>query len=103
MIIFGFGTSIFAKTGPQGSVISREEAKRLGLISVVFIFCVISMKYLGFLITSPLVLYALVKMFSYGKRIKWYKKALFSIIMTILIWVLFDQILSVILPPGKLF
>ena len=72
-------------------------------MSAVLIMYVIALNYFGFLISSPFMLYALTSLMAYEKKIHFWRKAVFSVSITILSWLIFQKVFTILLPAGKLF
>jgi len=103
MFICGLGMIATAKKQSGKPFLGKEEFTRLLKISLVLIIYVISLNYLGFLISSPFMLYALTSLMAYEKRILFWRKAVFAVSITILSWLIFQKIFTILLPTGKLF
>ena len=103
MIIFGAGIFFTAKDveGFQPAV-KKEGWGRLIKVILVFVIYTIALKLIGFLFTTPFLIYALVALFSYEKKIPVWKNALFSISVSLIIWFVFVKLLTVMLPGGIL-
>ena len=82
---------------------TKEEYKRLVIVIGVLVAYVLCMYLIGFLISTVALLYALVTLFSYEKKLPIWKKALFSAAVTGAIWFIFRNLLTVMLPSGILF
>ena len=80
MIIFGSGIFLTAKDKEDFKpAVKKGGWARLAKIVIVFILYTIALKLIGFLISTPFMMYALVALFSYEKKIPVWKNALFSI------------------------
>lgn len=61
---------------------------------------VVGLKYLGFLISTPPLLFGLVSLFQKGENIPIFKRLLFSVIASFVIYFVFVKMLKTILPRG---
>ncbi|MBS6642430.1 MAG: tripartite tricarboxylate transporter TctB family protein [Clostridiaceae bacterium] len=103
MIIFGSGIFLTAKDKEDFKpAVKKGGWARLAKIVIVFILYTIALKLIGFLISTPFMMYALVALFSYEKKIPVWKNALFSIAVSGVIWFVFVKLLTVMLPAGTL-
>ena len=103
MIIFGTGIFLTAKDKEDYKpAVKKGGWARLAKIVIVFILYTIALKLIGFLISTPFMMYALVALFSYEKKIPVWKNALFSIAVSGVIWFVFVKLLTVMLPAGTL-
>lgn len=103
MIIFGAGTFFTAKDEDGFKpAVKKEGWARLVKVVIVFILYTIALKLVGFLISTPFMMYALVALFSYEKKIPIWKNALFSVGVSAVIWFVFVKMLTVMLPGGIL-
>jgi putative tricarboxylic transport membrane protein len=102
MIIFGAGIFLNKKESEVKPFMSRDGWIRLLKVMVIFIVYVLAIKYIGYLIASFIFMFVLVKLFAYERQIPVWKNALFSVIVTASIWIVFVKFLTVSLPSGKL-
>jgi dolichyl-phosphate-mannose--protein O-mannosyl transferase len=102
MIIFG--VCIFF----QRSVDERPRFSKEGWIKVIISFGIFSLyvlmlKYIGYVISTLIILFIITTMFSKGKNVSITKRVIFSVIITFSIYLLFVKVLHVMLPAGVLF
>lgn len=109
LLICGCGTFFAAGKSKQKantaekSALSSEEVKRLGLVLAILIGYGILLCLIGFYISSIPALYALITVFAYEKKIAFWKKLLFSFVVTAVAWFIFQNLLKVMLPSGIFF
>ena len=105
MILCGIG--IFLSTDKAKEDLKprydRVAWTRFGRLAILAVIYMIAMKYIGFLITTPIFLYILVHWFSYEEKVPVWKNALFSILMSTVTYYIFVDLLQVYLPSGVLF
>ena len=77
--------------------------KRVALTFAVLILYVLGLKYLGYLISTPLLLYAVTSMFAKGKNVRVWAKILYSVLFTLLVYLVYVQLFNLALPRGMLF
>ncbi|QQO08509.1 tripartite tricarboxylate transporter TctB family protein [Breznakiella homolactica] len=108
--VFGFiicGTGIFL----QSTLSKKEEKKfvlkegwiRIGISFGLLILYVFIMKYLGYLITTPFVLFALCTVYSKGFVSKLVPRIIFAIAFTLISYVIYVYAFGLRMPGGVLF
>ena len=102
LILCGIGVML-KKNGKQSRGYTKRELGRLALISLVVLVYVILMDFVGFLIPTALVLYILSTMFAEKLSIPRWKRALFSVVVTAAIYLMFVKLMALQLPGGRLF
>ena len=80
---------------PRPRSITLKELKGIAILALSFWAYVFLMRYLGYLITTPIFLFLF--LLQYGAR-KWRQMILISIITTVATWFLFNNVFYVILP-----
>lgn len=104
-IISGVGLLFYKdKKAAEGSepFFNAEQIKR-----VIIMFCIMILYYIlfdivGFVPLSIVALFILSTLFAAGQNIQWWKRLLFSVAVTVILFVLFKKVLSVPLPMGFL-
>lgn len=102
LIVCGSGLII---TGNQkeASMLDTIGLKRLAAIfGVVLLYCIF-MNYLGFFIPSLAVLFVLSTMFAEDIHCPWWHRLIFSVVLTLCIYLLFRNVLNLKLPTSQLF
>ena len=85
-----------AETGQaKGKTVTLAELKGIVILALSFWAYVFLMKYLGYLITTPIFLFLF--LFQYGYR-NWLRMVLISAISTVVTWVLFNYAFLIYLP-----
>ncbi|MPM10012.1 hypothetical protein SDC9_56336 [bioreactor metagenome] len=77
--------------------------KKIGMMFSLFIVYVFAMKYIGYIICTPIVLFTITTMFAKGKNVSVVKRLIFTIIVSVSVYYLFVHVLHVMLPSGSLF
>lgn len=99
-----FGTFIFF----QRSVDEKAHLSKKGWIKVITLFGVFALyilllTFIGYIISTLIVLFVITTMFSKDKNISLVKRGLFTIVVTASVYLLFVKVLHVMLPSGLLF
>lgn len=90
------------KADVQPFLAGKDEKKRfLLLVGVLFLY-VICLYVAGFLIATPIVTFIICTMFSKGKKIPWWVRMLYSVILTAAIYLAFAKGLGLKLPVGEM-
>ena len=85
--------------------VSKAGVIRIAVTFLVLCAYVLAMKYVGFLIASPVVLYILVTYFSKASNLptKLWARIVFSIAVAVIIWAMYVPLFGMTLPAGLLF
>lgn len=101
LIMCGTGLCITGRKQPQ-VYYTKEQVGRLVLIFGVVLCYVAVMYYLGYMIATVAGLYALCTLFSKGKDIRLWKRLVFSVVLTGVLYVVFTSVFAIPLPAGRL-
>ena len=102
LILCGAGLLVNGKSTAEG-IFTKKALGRLGLIfGVVLAYCV-GMAFLGFIVPTVLVLFVLSTMFAEGKDAALWKRALYAVVITAIVYFLFHNVLNLKLPTNQLF
>jgi len=94
------------------STLSKKEEKaflfkagwlRLILSLVVLCIYVLVMKYLGYLISTPIFTYVVVTLFAHGKQTKTMNRIIFSVLVSLIIYLIYAYVFKLPMPSGLLF
>lgn len=97
------GAGIALKKEEKGKpYLTSEGWKRLMVMAVVVVLYAISLNLLGFLIATPIVLYATIRILGMNPK-AYLKTVIVSVAMTAIIYAVFEKVLSVMLPSGMFF
>lgn len=108
--VFGFivcGGGIFIE-----STLSKKEEKpfmvkegwvRMGITLIVLAVYVLAMTYVGYLIATPVITYVMATLFAKGKTSSVKGRIIFSVLLTVIIYVIYVFAFGLGLPDGLLF
>ena len=109
---FGFvvcGLGIFVKGCKQKDG-DKVILTKTGLLRVVISFAalclyILGMRFLGFLITTPFLVYGLTTYFAKATKVetKWWVRVIFALAVTGVIWAMYVPLFGMELPVGELF
>lgn len=100
-VVCGLG-KLFSSKNKEGKVFIEDKKGwlRLGFILVCFVAYVYGMKYIGFIISSFLILLGLPYMLSENKKMEFWKVTVFSASITAITYMVFVYLIDVLLPTG---
>lgn len=81
----------------------KEGWKTVGLLIVTFAVYVFLLDWIGYLISTPVLLVVLVKLLARGRKISLVRAIIFALVTTVCVYVLFTLVMNVMLPSGRLF
>ncbi len=99
----GAGMLLQKPAGEPAKGYSPEMLKRLGMIAGIVLVYVIAMDLIGFMIPTIAVLFVLCTMFSEGMQVPRWKRLVFAIVISILIYFAFEKLMVLRLPRGRFF
>ena len=107
LIICGLGVFV---NGCRQKTADKTVLTKKGLLRVVIVFAalclyILGMKYLGFLIVTPFLVYGLTTYFAKASNAdtKWWVRVIFAAGVTLVIWLMYVQLFEMELPIGELF
>jgi len=107
---FGFiicGTGIFFsstfKKEEEKAFLLKEGWARLSISLIILCLYVLLLKYLGYLISTPIFTYVIVTLFAHGKQTKAINRMIFSVVISVIIYLIYSQVFHLPLPSGLLF
>ncbi|MGE4352612.1 MAG: tripartite tricarboxylate transporter TctB family protein [Oscillospiraceae bacterium] len=83
--------------------LNKNNWKNLFKLSLLLLLYMLGLKTLGYLISTPIITFLLIRVLAYGKKINGIVLTLFSLLLTGLLYGLFVHILNIMLPTGMLF
>lgn len=102
MIVCGL-IIFFQRVPDEEPYLTKEGWKKTAALFGVFIVYVLLLKYFGYIISTLGVLFVITSMFSKGKNVSIVKRIIFTVIITLSVYVLFVRVLRVMLPTGVWF
>ncbi|MBQ8934000.1 MAG: tripartite tricarboxylate transporter TctB family protein [Lachnospiraceae bacterium] len=102
-LICGAGMLLQKTEAAAGKQYTSEALKRLGIIAGIVLLYVIAMDLIGFMIPSIAVLFVLCTMFSEDLQIPLWKRLLFAVIVSVVIYYAFEKLMVLRLPRGRFF
>lgn len=103
LMLCGIGVFLTAAKSEKKTFLNAEGWKRLGLSFAIMILYVLALKYIGFLISTPVFLFAVITLLASGQKVAIWKKLIYAAVVTGLAWYVFHGTLSMSLPKGVLF
>jgi len=104
IIIIGSSLGIMLKKESQEKpFLTGEQWKKLWLLFLVFMGYAIGFWLIGYILSTIITLFIISSLFSVGKSISVLRRLLFSVFVTIVIYLAFTEILSLRLPSGMIF
>ena len=103
LLICGLGVVFTAKGGDEKMYLSISGWKKLAFSFVVMIAYIFALKYIGFLVSTPIFLLIITTMLSSGEQLAVWKKIIYAAIITGLFYYLLHGLLKMNLPGGILF
>ncbi|MGE4353380.1 MAG: tripartite tricarboxylate transporter TctB family protein [Oscillospiraceae bacterium] len=110
--VFGFvicGLGIFLNSTfsnkPEKAFLMKEGWLKVGIAFAILCTYIFLMKYLGYLVVTPFALFAFSTLFARGGNVqsKLLYRIVFSVLFTLIIYVLYVNVFSLTLPRGLLF
>lgn len=82
--------------------LTKPQLLRLWGLFGMYVLYVLGLYAIGYTIPSFLILFGMSMLFSRGKNVPWWKCALYGLVLTIVIFLLFNNLLGVVLPRGRI-
>lgn len=101
-IVCGIGLLLTGRKKEGQTFLSLNQwIQLLGMLALMFAYYFL-LEYIGFIPLSIVLLFIASRLFASGQVVPWWKSLIFSIVVTLLLYVVFDILLSVPLPMGNL-
>lgn len=102
LILCGIGLCV---TGKEASpaYYNKAQFQRLALIFGIVLLYVVGMNFIGYVVSSFAALFILCTLFSKGKGIQLWKRLVFTVLLTGILWFVFTNLFHIPLPKGILF
>jgi len=101
LIICGVGVTL-QKAEESKPYLTSEGWKRLMVMAGVVVLYAICLSILGFLIATPIILYISIRILGMNPK-AYFKTATVSVCVTAVVYVVFEKLLTVMLPSGMFF
>lgn len=101
LVICGIGKFLSSKDAKSKQFLDKQGWMRLAIIFLVMAAYIAGLTYLGYIITTPIMLFGLTYMLADGKKLVWWQVLLFAIIMTAAVYFAFTKLMNVMLPAGE--
>ena len=103
LIVCGIGVSVTANGDESKIFLDITGWRKLALSFVVMIAYVFALKYIGFIISTPIFLYVITTLLSNGERLAVWHKLIYIAAVTVCFWFILHSLLKMNLPGGVLF
>ncbi len=103
LTLCGIGVLASAAKSQEKTFLSGEGWKRIGISFGILILYILLLKYIGFLISTPVFLFAVTGMLAGEKKAAMWGRIVYSLVITGLTWYTFVKVLSMPLPKGVIF
>jgi len=101
LVLCGIGKFISSRDAKSKPFLDRQGVLRLAVIFLVMAAYIAGLTYLGYIITTPIMLIVLTYMLADGKKLVWWHVLLFAVLMTAAVYFAFTKLMNVILPAGE--
>lgn len=101
--VCGIGVVLTAKDEDGKQFLDLMGWKKLILSFIIMIVYVLALKYIGFIISTPVFLFVITTMLANGEKLVWWKKLIYIAIVTGCFYYLLHGLLKMNLPSGILF
>lgn len=103
LLICGVGIFLQGKASGGKPFLTKEGWRRVGAMFVLLIAYGFALRYLGFLIASPIMLFVFIRMIARGKKVSVAYSVGYALIAVAAVWAIFEKGLNTMLPSGVLF
>ncbi len=105
LIVCGLGIFLQStlKNVKEKQFLGKDGWIRGGVTFLILILYVLGLKYIGYMISTTILLYVLATLFSKGKQTRVVARIVFSVSFTILVYLVYVQLFKLSLPAGSLF
>lgn len=101
LVFCGIGKFLSSKDAKSKTFLDKRGVLRLVVIFLVMVAYIAGLTYLGYIITTPIMLFGLTYMLADGKELVWWKVLLFAVVMTAAVYLAFTKLMNVMLPAGE--
>lgn len=101
LVLCGIGKFVTSRDAKSKPFLDKEGVLRLAVIFLVMAAYIAGLTYLGYIITTPIMLFVLTYMLADGKKLVWWHVLLFAVLMTAAVYFAFTKLMNVMLPAGE--
>lgn len=102
LMVCGAGMAAFPKYDKKSLTVTKEELLRFAFLFLILALYCMGLRYIGFLISTLFALLALVYILKMDKKVSMPFTVIFAVVLTILLYLLFKNCLSIVLPEGMI-
>lgn len=105
LMVCGIGifTQSTVKQTKEKLFLGKDGWIRIGITFLILSSYVLGLKYLGYLLSTPFLLFATTSIFAKEKSIRIRSKVFFSIVLTVVVYLIYVQLFKLSLPSGSIF
>jgi putative tricarboxylic transport membrane protein len=105
LVVCGGGIFIIGtiKKGEEEPFLLKEGWMKIAVTAILLIVYVLCMKYLGYLISTPILLFVLSTLFAKGNKASLKARIIFSVGFTIALYIIYVYLFGLSFPTGLLF
>jgi hypothetical protein len=101
LVLCGIGLLV-QKSAESEPFLTKEQTKRLWTLFALFILYCVGLNFLGFVISTPIMLFITMTLFAGENKLKLWAKLLYSVGITAVIYLLFVVLFKTNIPSGTL-
>lgn len=102
LVLCGLGLIFRKPRGETGPFFTREGWVRVAKLSLAIVIFPFILEYLGFIVGSFYLVYGTTTLFDLEKELSVIRRIAFAVVVTVLAFVFFNNVLDLMLPYGKL-
>ena len=105
LIVCGIGIFVQStlKNAKEKVFLGKDGWIRGGLTFGILVLYVLGLKYIGYMISTPILLYVLATLFAKGRYTRLVPRIVYSVSFSILVYLVYVQLFKLSLPAGSLF
>lgn len=103
LLICGIGVMLTAKRDDDKRFLAKKGWIRIIISFAIMIGYIFALKYIGFIISTPVFLYIITTLLSNGEKLPVWHKIVYAVLITACFWLLLHSALKMNLPKGILF
>ena len=103
LIICGLGLLVTGGKKEEKPAYTSKQLGRLGIISAAVVGYCVLMVFVGYMPSTVIGTFVLSVMFGKSKNIPWYRSLIFSVVLTVAVFYIFEKLFVLPLPRGMFF